>query len=216
MIMVAKVELQTAADAAAFAGARALNGSASANLSGATAAAVASATSNSDLGVAIRASEVTVTHGAYHYDYTTTSFSPQFPPVAPDNYNLTQVTIVHDVPLGFAKVWNLFTTRVSVTAIAAHRPRDVCIILDYSGSMNNESDLWNNESYLGTANNSPNNADPIFPKFGPYDPRLLRWPHFSAPVPTRAWVSAIRLRPCWAFRPWWTITSRTPPALRRA
>ncbi|MFL5339654.1 MAG: pilus assembly protein TadG-related protein [Gemmataceae bacterium] len=170
MIMVAKAELQTAADAAAFAGARALDGSPSANLAGATAAAVNSATSNNDLGVAIRAPEVTVTHGAYHYDYNTAVFSPQFPPVAPDNYNLTQVTIVHDVPLGFAKVWNLFTTRVSVTAIAAHRPRDVCIILDYSGSMNNESDVWNCESYLGTANNSPNNADPIFPKFGPYDP----------------------------------------------
>jgi len=36
--------------------------------------------------------------------------------------------------------------------------------------MNNESDLWNNEGYLGSANNSPNNPDPVFPQFGPYDP----------------------------------------------
>jgi hypothetical protein len=36
--------------------------------------------------------------------------------------------------------------------------------------MNNESDLWNNETYLGSANNSPNNADPIVPQWGPYNP----------------------------------------------
>ena len=36
--------------------------------------------------------------------------------------------------------------------------------------MNNESDLWNNETYLGSANNSPNNTDPVFPQWGPYNP----------------------------------------------
>ena len=37
---------------------------------------------------------------------------------------------------------------VQAESQAAHRPRDVAIVLDYSGSMNNESDLWNCESYL--------------------------------------------------------------------
>ena len=66
------------------------------------------------------------------------------------------------------QVFNVGTFSVSATAIAAHRPRDVAIVLDYSGSMNNESDLWNNETYLGSANNSPNNTDPVFPAFGQY------------------------------------------------
>ncbi len=41
-------------------------------------------------------------------------------------------------------------------------------MLDFSGSMNNESDLWNCETYLGSLINTPNNADPIFPKWGHY------------------------------------------------
>ena len=59
---------------------------------------------------------------------------------------------------------------VTATATAAYRPRDVAIVLDYSGSMNNESDIWNCESYLGSMDNTPNNTDPVFPQFGPYNP----------------------------------------------
>ena len=36
--------------------------------------------------------------------------------------------------------------------------------------MNNESDMWNVESYLGNMVNTPNNTDPVFPQFGPYNP----------------------------------------------
>ena len=59
---------------------------------------------------------------------------------------------------------------LTATATAAYRPRDVAMVLDYSGSMNNESDIWNCESYLGSMENTPNNADPVFPQFGPYNP----------------------------------------------
>ena len=44
------------------------------------------------------------------------------------------------------------------------------MVLDYSGSMNNETDLWNCETYLGSYYNTPNNTDPIFPQWGPYSP----------------------------------------------
>ena len=59
---------------------------------------------------------------------------------------------------------------VTGKSTAAHRPRDVAMVLDYSGSMNNESDLWNCESYLGGFINTPNNTDPVFPQWGPYAP----------------------------------------------
>ena len=36
--------------------------------------------------------------------------------------------------------------------------------------MNNESDLWNCESYLGNMINTSNNTDPIFPQWGQYNP----------------------------------------------
>ena len=62
---------------------------------------------------------------------------------------------------------------VTVTSTAAYRPRDVAMVLDFSGSMNNESDLWNCESYLGLYYNTPNNTDPIFPQWGPYNPSVF-------------------------------------------
>ena len=122
------------------------------------------------LGETIPSGEVTVNHGSYHYDVAAQKFTPQIPAVAPDNYNLTQVTVTHVVNLTFARVLGRTMATVSATSTAAHRPRDIAIVLDYSGSMNNESDLWNNESYLGSANNSSNNTDPIFPQWGPYNP----------------------------------------------
>ncbi len=167
-LAVAHSECQAAVDSAAIAGARSLDGTQ--NLSAATAAALTAATNYQILGTSISSAEVTVSHGSYHYDVSAQKFTPQIPAVAPDNFNLTQVTITHQVNSTFARVFGTTMSTVTATATAAHRPRDIAIILDYSGSMNNESDLWNNESYLGSANNSPNNADPIFPKWGPYDP----------------------------------------------
>ncbi len=83
-------------------------------------------------------------------------------------YDLTQATVTHTANTAFANVIGFKTFTISATATAAHRPRDVAVVLDFSGSMNNESDLWNNEGYLGSVNNSPNNTDAVFPRFGHY------------------------------------------------
>ena len=116
---------------------------------------------------------------------------PQFPPVSPDNYNLVQVDVSYAVQTNFAGVFKYlnpsFNSLVTVqaTAQAAHRPRDVAIVLDYSGSMNNESDLWNCEAYLdngseattlngynfpaaGNPGWTSNNTDTVYPLFGHY------------------------------------------------
>src|SRR5207253_8555935 len=98
--------------------------------------------------------EISLQAGAYHYDAATQQFTPQFPPTAPDNYNLMQATVTRSVNYSFARVLNLLSITVSATAMGTHRPRDTSIVLDYSGSMNNESDLWNVESYLGTMVNT--------------------------------------------------------------
>ena len=116
----------------------------------------------------VQSSELNVQHGAYHYNSTTQTFSPEIPPVAPDNYNLTQATVTHTGGTAFARVFNMTSFSVQATAIAAHRPRDVAIVLDYSGSMNNESDIWNCETYLGSLINTPNNTDSVFPQYGWY------------------------------------------------
>src|SRR5262245_47233876 len=171
MIIVAKTQAQNAADAGALAGARTLDGTPSGNTANATINARSAAMNNSILSQQIQAGDVTlIQHGAYHYDTTTETFSPQFPPVAPDNFNTTQVTVTRSNGTAFARVFNVSAFSVQATSIAAHRPRDVTIVLDFSGSMNNESDLWNCESYLGSMTNTSNNTDPIFPQYGPYSP----------------------------------------------
>src|SRR5580700_11302230 len=169
MVMVAKTQAQNAADAAAFAGARTLSGGASANTSQATTNGQAVAAANNVLGSSVPAANVAMKHGAYHYDSTSQTFSPQFPPVAPDNYNLSQATITQGNATYFAKVFGLTSFNVTATAIAAHRPRDMNIVLDFSGSMNNESDLWNCEGYQGSFQNTSNNTDPVFPQWGFYN-----------------------------------------------
>jgi Flp pilus assembly protein TadG len=170
MLAIARSQIQDAADAAAIAGARSLNGSTGSNLAGSTAAAITQATRNTILGANVLPAEVTVKQGCYHYNYTNQTFSPEFPPGANENYNLTQVTITHTFNTTFAKVLGVNTMTVNATSTAAHRPRDVAVVLDFSGSMNNESDLWNCESYLGSYLNTPNNTDPVFPQWGPYAP----------------------------------------------
>ncbi|HZT80786.1 MAG TPA: pilus assembly protein TadG-related protein, partial [Gemmataceae bacterium] len=229
LMVVARTQAQNAADAAAMAGARSIDGSPSGNVANATLNAQAAAAANTVLGKSVQTSEVTIRHGAYHYDPTAQKFSPQFPPQAPDNYNLTQATVTRTSATAFARVFGLSAFNVSATAVAAHRPRDCCIVLDYSGSMNNESDLWNNESYLGTVNNSPNNTDPVVPQFGPYsssaatlvcvstDPRVgkcnITQPVLGIPpLVNDFYQNAIGASPVPAFSPAAYTNLYTPPA----
>lgn len=197
LIAVAKTQCQNSADAGSMAGARSLDGSSTQNLGSSTPPYQAPSAyyeaytyANNNLIINNRPSSIQIQFGAWHYDTTQKLFVPNFPPVAPDNYNLCQVTVSYDVQTVFAQAFGLlnpnFNSVQTVTAVAqaAHRPRDVAIILDFSGSMNNESDLWNSESYLDTgANNSTNglrwpkttntawtsnNVENVYPQFGPY------------------------------------------------
>jgi Flp pilus assembly protein TadG len=172
MMVAAKTQCQNAADCASLAGARTITGAAGGNLTQATANALAAATSNAVLSQPIVASQVSIQNGAYHYDPNSQTFYPQFPPVSPDNYNLCQVNVTATQNNAFARALGLSTFTVSATSTAAHRPRDTCVVLDYSGSMNNESDLWNCESYLGSMINTSNNTDSVFPTYAWYNPNL--------------------------------------------
>ena len=57
-----------------------------------------------DSGDGVKASEVAVSHGSYHYDASGQKFTPQIPAVAPDNFNLTKVIVTHSVSTTFARV----------------------------------------------------------------------------------------------------------------
>lgn len=171
MLMVARNQAQNAADTAAMTAARAIDGSPSGNLTGAEAKGREAATRNKILSVQIDPSEVSFENGYFYYDQNSSTFQPVIgTPSGADNYNLSQAVVRTNRSnnAAFARVFMINDLNVTATAIAAHRPRDICVILDYSGSMNNESDLWNNESYLGSVNNSPNNNDTVVPTFGQY------------------------------------------------
>ena len=74
LIALAKTEFQNAADAAALAGARSLNGSGDSNLSGATSNALAAAIANPVLNATLASNNLSVQHGAYHYNPSTGTF----------------------------------------------------------------------------------------------------------------------------------------------
>ncbi len=174
-VAVAKLECQSAADVAAMAGARSLNGVMPQNLSLATSNALAAAQQYAIMGQPVGAADVTVQHGTYHYDSTSQAFVPSMTLAAGENYNLTQATVNKSCPTTFARILGFSAFSVSASATAAHRPRDVAIVLDYSGSMNNESDLWNDESYLDNGQAAPNNTnltsnnqESVYPTFGHY------------------------------------------------
>jgi Flp pilus assembly protein TadG len=173
MLLVEKTQAQNAADTAAMTGARAIDGSPGGNLANAILYAQQIAGYNSVLGVPVTSSEVVPTPGAYHYDPVQQVFVPELTVTPPDNYSLMQVVVTTSRPSGFARVFGAPTLDVQATAIAAHRPRDICMVLDFSGSMNNETDLWVVEPEYGPASlngGQSNNTDPVFPAFGPYNP----------------------------------------------
>jgi Flp pilus assembly protein TadG len=181
-IATVKTQCQNAADAAALAGARTLNGGTTSSTSQAQSNALAAASANSALGlngsgkvavVPFASSEVTTTCGTYHYSTSGQSFAPAYTLQTGENYNLVSATVQRVVKNTFFAVDGGASSpadspTIVANAVAAHRPRDIAVVLDFSGSMNNESDLWNCESYLGSLQGLSNNTDPVVPAFGHY------------------------------------------------
>ena len=177
-----KAQCQNAADSAALAGTRTLNGSASSNISQAQAKALSAASANAALGlnsggkmamVPFTSAEVTTICGTYHYDTSSQSFYPAYTLASGENYNLLKVSVQRAVKNTFFAVAGgpnaaADNQTIVATAVAAHRPRDIAVILDFSGSMNDESDLWNADAYFGPYYNLSNNSDPAVPAFGHY------------------------------------------------
>lgn len=171
LIMVGKTQAQNAADVAAMAAARTLDASSNGNTPTATSNAKEVAKKNKVLGTALTDTEVVVDFGAYHYDTTNKAFTPQFPPSSPDKYSIALANVTPNrASFGFASVFGVSEYKISAVSLAAHRPRDIGLVLDFSGSMNDESNLWVNDTDAGTANfNQSNNKDTVYPQWGPYN-----------------------------------------------
>lgn len=167
MLATARCQCQNAADAAAMAGARALNGDGtqSYNVSGVAPMALAAAKANMINGEPITAANLALATGSYTYDYGQSSFMPHIPAASSDTPNLVQATVNYTGNHLLAPIMGVGGYNISVVATAAHRPRDVALVLDLSGSMRFDSLL--SVPYYGSRTQS-NNPDPSYPDFGHY------------------------------------------------
>jgi hypothetical protein len=184
LIAVARTELQDAADAAVLAGARMLDGqSVGNNATGAVQLARNVAKINTMVGAPITDADITDCRvGVYRYDPTANppGFRVDYSaPGANENYGALTLSLTKSQPTIFARVFGINAMEISTFATAVARPRDVALILDFSGSMQFSSERnynWNAikaGTPLGTASL---NIDPVFPRFGP-------WSLFSAADP---------------------------------
>jgi Flp pilus assembly protein TadG len=192
MVAVAKTQAQNAADSATTAGVRSISGLSSTNyvnFNGAAAAkpAINAATQNiifgknvpgdpnnitaNANGYSFSSGDVTVDMGAFVYVYDDTGKSPeqfvmQFPKTTTtEPYDAVRATVNYSGNWSFGGIFGTSGFNVQAIAVAAHRPRDVMIIMDLSGSMKFQSLVG--YPYYGGRTQSMN-PDSVFPQWGHY------------------------------------------------
>ena len=169
MIAIAKTQVQQAADLVALTAARSLNGAASVNYnqSVATTNAQNILSYNYVLGKSIQASQLQMSFGSYDYNQNTQSFSANYPPTNGSPTTAVSVTITSSgLPVAFSTVLGTRALpNLSATAQAVHRPRDIALVVDLSGSMRMGTCLGFD---FYPSSRTSNNPDSLTPNFGPY------------------------------------------------
>ena len=188
LLAMSRSQTQAAADAAALAGARKLNGdytgSNNGNYSAVQGAANASIANNRIVSKLVSDSNpqtgttygsLTTQIGAYRYNTTTNAFYQDLSNAGPSPstdstgaivpWSLVKANVTYHYNGNFSKIWGSLGYDVSAHATAAHRPRDLAVIVDFSGSMGFDSNLgvtWGGER------ERTNNPDKAYPRFGHY------------------------------------------------
>jgi Flp pilus assembly protein TadG len=169
MLAIAKTQAQQSADLAALTAMRTLNGNASTNYnqSNATSNANNVVTYNTILGQSLQSSQLQLTFGSYDYNQTTATFQANFPPTSGAPETAVSATITSSsLPASFSKIFKTqLLPNVSATAQAVHRPRDIALALDLSGSMRFGTCLGFD---FYTTSRTSNNPDTVVPTFGHY------------------------------------------------
>jgi hypothetical protein len=171
MMAVARTQAQAAADIAALAGARTLDGTPGNNRLGAEEEARDTARNNAVLASQITDAQITsVKSGVYRYNVAAAEFDAilDTEPVGNEAYGLMQVILTVNQDTFFGKVLGVNVMQVSARATAVHRPRDIAISLDFSGSMRFSSQFNYPSATAGTNVTGGLNPDDRFPRFGPW------------------------------------------------
>lgn len=179
MVAAARTQAQDVADLAALAGTRMLNGDSSNssnlnNVTTAVATAKDAADNNAILGRPVTASMITTRTGIYTYDATLQRFVASFPGAPGTNaWSVMEVTLNTTTPTYFGRVLGINSFNISAKATATHRPRDVALVLDFSGSMKYGSQA---AYFTGGYNDLVGslNPDDVYPRFGHYYDMALR------------------------------------------
>lgn len=171
IMAVARTQAQSTADIGALSGARTFNGLTGNNKSAAEDQARSACLNNIILSKALTSSNISaVRSGVYRYDTTAARFAADFttPPGTNESYGAMQVQISSTQPTYFGRVMGVNSMQVGATATAVHRPRDIAIVLDFSGSMKFSCE-FNYPSISGTTPITGSlNPDSRFPQFGPW------------------------------------------------
>ncbi len=169
MVAIAKSQAQNAADLAALTAARTLVGDSTVNYNQTTATTNAQniANFNKILGQAIQTSQLGITYGTYDYNQTTQTFSANFPGTSNTPTTAVSTTVTsNNMSAAFSTIFGIqFLPNVSATATAVHRPRDIALVMDLSGSMRMGTCLGFD---FYTTTRTSNNPDTIYPTFGHY------------------------------------------------
>ena len=169
MVAISKTQAQQAADLVALTAARSLNGNSAVNYnqSAATTNAQNILSYNRVLGKPIQASQLQLNFGSYDYSQTAQSFSANYPALSGSPTTAVSTTVTTtSTSTAFSSILGaqVFPT-LSATAQAVHRPRDIALVMDLSGSMRMGTCLG--FDFYPTSRTS-NNPDSLIPTFGHY------------------------------------------------
>ena len=169
MLAIAKTQVQQAADLVAPMAARSLNGNSSANYNQteATTNAQNVLSYNVVLGNSISSSQLTLSYGSYDYSQSTQSFAASFPALSGSTTTAVSATVTAStISPAFGQLLGATVLpSVTGTAQAVHRPRDIALVMDLSGSMRMGTCLGF-DFYPTTR--STNNPDSLVPTYGQY------------------------------------------------
>ena len=121
---------------------------------------------------------------SYSTNVANGSYNPSLPAAAPGNQSWAAMEVIvnGDQPTFFAKVIGIGSMATSARALAIHRPRDVAIVLDFSGSMAFGSEFTFPDYNEDNTARGVNNPDSRIPRFGHYQ----RYDNYRTIAPNRS------------------------------
>jgi hypothetical protein len=169
MLVIARTQAQNAADLASLTAARTLTGDPTTgyNQNNATTNSQNMVGYNKLLGQSIQSSQLQLTYGTFDYNQNTQTFNANFPGTSGMPLTAVTATITsNNLSAAFSSAYGAqFLPAISATATAVHRPRDIGLVMDLSGSMRMGT-LLGYDFY--TNSRTTNNPDTVYPTFGAY------------------------------------------------